>query len=265
MHPALGTILKRPGPQVYLNDLREDVSNATTYTFTACAVSIGPAMIESSEEMTLGAAVGSYPRSPSRATNYCIVHAEDSATVFNVSSVTLGGVAGSEVTDRGGATNAINTAFYGWDSANLSAIANTDVVVTMSEAITGCAIAMIRVENIGVAQTAGINFTATGTGALDLVGTQSSNVINAPQGFFIFATTNATGGGTEHMQWNILGSHAGYQMQMLYEGSNAEFDYGAFFVIIPQYCGLSTTDTVAEFQLGWSGTGAGDSIMVVEQ
>lgn len=144
LHPAWSTILRGQVPSVKLTDLRNDVSDLTTYTFTNCA--IGP--------ITFGVAGAGTPipgqvlRSSGFRNIAVIVHGEDAATSFSVTGVTIGGVSGTEQIDRVGATSAINTAIYTWAGSTLDGIANTNIAVTWSEAITSCAIGVLSIENM---------------------------------------------------------------------------------------------------------------------
>lgn len=268
IHPAWRSIFRPSAPKVTLTDLREDISNLTVYTFSGCNISYGAGGTLSSEssDNVIAGANGSYPRASSRSIIIVTIHAEDAALTFGISGVTLGGVAGSEEADRGGGTSAINSGLYWWRTADIVNITNTDIVVTMTEAVTGCAIGVLRIDNIGTAQKSGTNSGNVGTGEISQSVNQNQAAVSSNHGLFgILVSTCATGGGTERFQVDhIIGSDTthrnGMGLLMLYEGSNAEFDYGAAFVYLPQYV---SSEVTAPLFIGaqWSGAGAGDAIM----
>jgi len=267
LHPAWRTILKSPKPKIKLTDIREDVGNNTTYTFTGCNIDLGMAGTIASEDVGLGTANGSYPRSPSRGVVIVAVHGEDSATLFSISTVTIGGVTGTEAADRGGATNAINSGLWYFDTDKLSALANTDIVVTFSEAVTGAAIGVICVTNIGPLQVVGSN-NGTGAGSLLLGVGATTSQANSTYPFAIVVSTCATGGGTERFQVDavnsaIADSHGAAQIELLYEKSNAEFDYGAAAMICQQYS--YNLAVIMEVDVNWSGAGVADDVLVAFQ
>ena len=133
---AFQTLFKRQAPRVRLLDFRNDVADLTTYTFTG--VNVGDHGSTMHYENTT-ADFDPQLRTPGMKALFIIVHAEDAAITFGITSVRLGGaggVLGQEQADRGGGTSAINTGIYRWLPANIQGITSTDVIVTMSEAVT---------------------------------------------------------------------------------------------------------------------------------
>ena len=255
--PAKASILMPLVPYVRLLDTRSDVSDLTTYTFTAC--NLGMIGLVSSPAANV---YGTDPLLRSALRNMIVVavHGEDAAVTFNVSSVTIGGVAGTEGPDRAGATNAINTAIYYWRTDQLQGIANTDIVVTFSEAVTHCAIGVMSVENLSLCvRVAGAaSNTFTGTGTLTLGPTMT--VENIDFGLVgIFAASCVTGGGTEG--FSVKSGIGGTPPNILSAGSTAEMDYAAAWSRSPQWNGAN--DKPIEFLASWSGAGAGDAACAI--
>lgn len=255
-----------------LTDLRSDTGNATAYTFTACNIGGavgGTSILDATNSLSDVPSIKA-----SSKMLIVIVHAEDAATLFNVSTVSIGGVNGTAEQDRGGGISAINTSIFSFSGVSLQNISNTDIVVTMSEAITGCVISVVLIDNVSfIGKIAAGVTTQAGTSTLDLsagtyVGGNSTRL--GHYACSICATTCATGGGTEHVVFDPTGA-AGFggasppsnQPQLLYEGNNAEFDYAALFVVTQQY--FQTEIGVAESYIDWSGAGAADGIIVAFQ
>lgn len=193
-----------------------------------------------------------------------IVHSEDAAVTFSVNSFSIGGVAGTELVDRGGATSAINTAIYGWDAAELAdASANTSGSIVFSEAVTSCAVGIISVSNISYPTVLGSG-TDVGTGTLFCYSNMSTSQMERwnKNGVVICGSTLATAAGTEFPDWgfqttNTVTMIAHHPIQLYHEG-NAEIDCAAAYWIIPS-AHFKIGDLVANRgTLAWSGTGAGD-------
>lgn len=250
-------ILRPTAPQVKLLDLREDTSDLTTYTFANCVVS-----------PTGGTADFNYNtndprnlprlRSTTRSAIVVIVHAEDALATFGVSSVTLGGVSGVERVDRGGGTNAINTAIYSWTTDIIEGITNTDIVVTFSEAVTGCAVAVIEVSNIGPFFLMSVS-AQTATGPIGLNGNGAQEFISAVA---VIGSTMITGAGSEVFTFSANSNpHSNFYPVMLYEASNSEFAYAGGYAINKNVNGQYG---VSEFRISvdWSGATAGDAAAV---
>ena len=251
-------MLSRPRPDVKLLDVRSDVTNLTTYTFTSVNLGdLGGTMSTSGDAYSANPHV----KAKSRKMVAVIVHGEDAATTFGVNSVTIGGVAGTENIDRGGATVLVNTAIYWWPTSALQGITSTDVVVTFSEAVTSCAIGVVLIDNIGLiidlgpstAQDAG-----TGTMQITITPALANSTSDA---VILFGSTCATG--TETVQFNSdntgLATSIGCQgmpINTLYDSSNAEIAFAAGWTWIPAY----PAGAFNSFTIVWSGTGACDAV-----
>lgn len=258
-HNGLGAAaLNRKAPSARCIFTGSSVSAASSYTFTAAQVDVP---MGANINTTFGAAEHLRARFDSMIV--VCVHGEDSATLFSVSSVTIGAVAGTEQVDRGGATSAINTAIYTWAAQALADIANTDVVVTWSENITACSIAILVLDNM--VQTAQIAAdVAVGTGALELLPTLAIEPI-WPWFVTVIASTCATGGGTEVASLNELSTFANqplgtnyFPMQM-YADSSANIDFAGAVAFSPSVPALNDQ---FGFKVSWSGAGAGDAVAV---
>lgn len=254
---AISTILRKQGPTVKLLDTAESTSALTTYTFSA--VNLGDLGGTAS---IAGETYNNFPNSRAASRKYIIVcvHGENSVATFSVSSVTIGGVSGTSRSDRGGGTNAIDTALFSFDTASLDGITNTDVVVTWSGAITGCAIGVLLVENAGVLTLIGSPTGVTGTGVLTTTATHGGSLDRHTVA--ILASTCATGGGTEKVQFYIGEATSSFTPchapTLLYEKSNANFDYAACWSFAPGYFSANAFT----FNTTWSGTGAGDACLI---
>lgn len=252
MLPAHRVLLASPYPRAKFLDLRSDTTALTTYTFTG--VNIGPR--GTSELRTQAVGTDQIMRSPSNKMVCIIVHTKDDAVTWTISSCTLGGVAGGKVVDRGGATNAINTAIFQWNDGALAGITNTNVVVTASEAVTSCAIGVVSVENFYLANTttpASASGTATGATNVSTTLNNDSPTLNYCS---LVGSTCTTANLAETPIWspstgNTNGSFAPI---MLYEGGDANMSYSAAFQVAPGYC----ANQGAAMRLDWSGAGAFD-------
>lgn len=252
-HPVWTTVFRRAAPLVKLLDVQSDISDLTTYTFTG--VNAGDVGSTGTQTDTFGA--NPHMRSTGRKLIIVIVHGEDALATFSVTGVTLGGVAGTEIVDRGGGTVALNTAIYSWDTTSLGNITTTDVVVTWDEAITACAIGVLSVDNIGV-YVVRSSSTTNGSGAMTVSG--GSNIT----GHEIFSlciggSTCATG--TETFEVSAEGSSTGQgcvDPMILYESSNAEIAFAGFWSYLPAY---PYDNTPFRFVANWSGTGNGDLVI----
>lgn len=254
IHPVLSPILQRKRPNVTLLDVRDDVADTDTYTFTAC--NLGD--IGGTANTAHNYADRGNHRSTSRKAIAIIVHGEDAATTFDVSSVTIGGVAGVEQVDRGGGTTAINTAIYTWATDGLMDITNTDIVVTWSESVTACAIGVVLVDNLGILDTVDVGSTQ---GAGDMTLTIDGTITEeAGQCTIIVGMSCVTGGGTERSQVRVGGAGDCFAPTMLYEGSNAEFDFAGWWTCVPAYGGGGVGSIITP---SWSGTGGGDSAAIM--
>lgn len=262
LHPAHRLLLRNNHPDVKVLDVRDNVSDLTTYTFTA--VSLGDIGASRTFNPTQ---LNDFPhhRIKSQKLVCIIVHSEAAAVTWTVSSCTIGGATGSKHNDRGGGTNAINTAMFFWTSEDLQNITNTDVVVTFSKAVTACAIGVLLIDNVYGLRSGGIaTSSTTGTAAVNVLGSTTS-LQNSSNGLASIAgSTCATGGGTELPQWDRYpggGGGGGIAPIHLYEGSNAEIDFSAAWTYTPANGLDSGTAFWPGFRLDWSGTGAFDVVV----
>jgi len=250
IHPVWRTFFQSPAPLIKVLDIREDVSNLTTYTFTAVNIPD----LGSNRGVTDTNGTNPMLKSASNKNIIVFIHGEDAATAFSLSSCTLGDVAGSELTDRGGATNAINSGIYYWRSSVLDDIATTDIVVTWSEAVTGCAIGVCSAENVSFATANGGS--VTGTGTLSMLPNPSPTALETfPT--IIVASTLSAGAGAETFQLLQSTGTGAVSPMLLYEGSNAEFSYAAAYTYLPSWYGENISPITMD--VSWSGATAGDA------
>ena len=250
--PQHGAIFKPQSPRAKVLDVRDSVSDLTTYTFTAVNIpEIGTTM---SEVEAYGA--GPMLRTPSRKIIYVIVHSEDAAVTWTASTCTLGGISSSKVVDRGGASTIIDTAIFRFGALTAAdPLPNTDIVVTFSEAITACAIGVVLVENVAIVNTIAVDSGATS--GVDNVN-PATNFVNADtNNFMLLGTTHTLGNLTETVQTEAYGSAGGFQPQLLYESSNAEMSYAAYFSTCPQWNGAN--GFVLGTTTSWSGASGFDN------
>lgn len=259
--PAHRLLLRRARPRVKVTDVKSDTTALTTYTFTNVMVSSsGPGI---GRQQTLG--TDQVMRSPSNKMVVVIVHSENSAVTFGISSVTIGGVAGFENVDRGGATAAINTAIYTWTGTALSSISNTNIVVTHTVAVTGCAIGVLEVDNVTYQPTQIASATnVSSTGAAISLGPTNAITSSNTNWVGICGTTCATGGGAEtFIMGDVLSSGSTglgqFAPDWLYDGSNANMAFAACYYTYPGY---NRGDNIGRFSIDWSGTGAFDAAAV---
>lgn len=238
-------------PVIKLLSLSSLTTDLTTYTFTetgageigACGVSIDIAVN------------GPFQRSPAKRIIFACIHAEDLATVFGVTSCTLGGVAGTELFDAGGLTT-VNSAIYGWDPASLINITTTTVVVTMSEACTGCVVSVISAENVGFLSGVAAA-SSSGTGVLTLTPTMAAATdIETFPLCIIVSTCSAI-----NETLRVAAIKGGVAPMILYDQANAEFRYGVAYSYLPQYHGSETAPF--SMQVDWSGATTSDAIAIV--
>jgi len=186
-HPAFSTVFAQQKPRVVLQDLRLDAVGATTYTFTACQLGDFGGTYSAVNTDSFSA---SSVRTGSKKHIVVLIHSRDAATLFTVNSATLGGVAGTEIADRGGATVACSSAIYRWSTEALADITGSNIVVTFSEAITACAISVLLVENVGLLLTGTTaSGTATGTTAITMSATPATLAENTRHMLVIMMST----------------------------------------------------------------------------
>jgi hypothetical protein len=241
---------------VKVSDVRDDVADSTAYTFTNVNLpALGTAM---STAQSLG--VNQLTRSPSNRAIVVVCHSEAAAVTWTVSSCSIGGVNGNKLVDRGGGTLAINTALFIWPANVLQGIANTNVVVTHSKAVTSCAIGVLSMENMRHVSTTALSstFSDSSVSGFSHQGSGSCTLANANTGWTMIAgSTNDTGGGLEDCTWearqgsstNISGAN---QATHLYTGSNAEMSFSACYLVNPCY---SANLVACGYGVDWSGAG----------
>lgn len=243
-------------PTVRMTDFKSDVADLTTYTFTAC--NIGPRGQNFGEPVAYGTVP--HLRNVGCKAIFVVVHAEDAAITFAITSCSLGGVAGTEQVDRGGGTAAINTGIYVFYPKDLEGITNTDIVVVMSEAVTTCAVGVLIAENFGVINNTNSSAsTATGAMSDTITGGLATYEFGA---LCIGGSTCATGGGTEKFASEAQESSTGTghaNHHVLYDFGNAEMDCAAFYTWMPAY---PRDNVVFRVRSSWSGAGNGDQAIV---
>jgi hypothetical protein len=253
-HPAWGSVFARQAPMVRLVDVQALATDLTTYTFTGVqGGELGSTLTNSAD------AYGTYPhqKSPGRKAIVIIIHAEDAAATFTISGATYGGVAGTELADRGGITRGINTGIYIWYTDSLQGIASTDVTVTFSEAVTGCAIGVLEVSNFGLVISGGTG-SAVGTG--NLVVTPTMSAVNSDRNMlFIVGATSAVVV-AELLQIVTQSGSVNSSPELLYDRSSAEYSYAALWGYSQQYNGANTD--FLGVTLEWASAGAGDAVGV---
>jgi hypothetical protein len=247
-HPFLTLLLDIPYPRVSVLDAVVDETDQTTYTFTGCNVFSGG----SSRDQ------GVWPGCRSRAHKLIIVavHGLNDTTTFDVTSVAIGGVSGTERIDRGGTTNAVNSAIYSWEASALSDITNTDIVVTWSEAVTACAIGVVIVEGIGVAA---FSAGGGGVGTTAFTANQATDAANyANYSLFVTATTLAAANGDLQLIEPVNGC---IDQQLVYVVSgSAEISGGMIVGLAKQY--LPSTSNAYSMRFDWAGTAISDRASV---
>ena len=259
VNPAWNTLFRRKAPFVNVFDLRSDDTDLTTYTFTTCNL---PELGFGGHEAALayGSGLPGVLRTPGCNAVAVIAHGEAATVTFGVNSITIGGVAGAERVDRGGATSAVNSAIYTWTSGQLADIANTDIVVTWSKAITSCAIGVLGIYNIGLLSFVG---SGSGQGTTSLNGNIGANLTgHETHVLTIGGSTLSVGAGAETYQvqmQGISGGGFGRDANILYEGFSAEISFSAFWGYTDQYC--ADNDPIYGIRAGWSGSAAGDQVV----
>jgi hypothetical protein len=256
--PAFRNILfNRQPPLVKVLDVQSSVSDLTTYTFAGA--NIGDFGSTRSFDETSAIAM-SMPRSPGRKFLAVCVHSEDAAVTWTIDNVTVGGVAGVERADRGGATNAINTGIWTFTTDILQGITNSDIAVTFSEAITSCAIGVLSVENMGPHDR--IN-SATNTNTSDMSLSPSVSIKSELYTLMLGAATCA---GAETFVVDAMNAagvtnqSSGVHPDILYDQSNAEMSFAAFWQYCPQY--VTPDMAPCRVNCSWTGAGAGDAVAV---
>lgn len=263
--PFMHCVLTPKFPRVKLLATASDVSDTDIYTFSAMDIGGfggGHPLGEHEDNSTITTPIPLF-RSPNRKVILAIIHGEDAAVTFNVSSVTIGGVSGTEQVDRGGASAAVNTSVYTWSDNLLAGIANTDVVVTWSEAITACAVGIVEVSNIRLSGAAASG-SGQGTGTINVALTGFTESETCVGGVAVVGSTCVTGGSTEFPEWAYSNAASIYTESFapiqLYHESNAEIDFAAAYYVVGSVSGVSPGGTLRlSPSVAWSGAGNGDA------
>lgn len=261
--PAHRLLLKTSMPQVKVTDVRSDITDLTTYTFTN--VNLGDLGTQTTPTL------GNYNdqsvlRSPTNRTIAVMVHSEAAAVTWTVSTCTIGGVAGVKPIDRGGATTAINSAIFLYNAASLQGIANTDIVVTFSKAITSCAIGVVSIENFNYNRNGalGTGSANSAAGAAVSTGGSTTSTENSVAGTMVLAcSTHTTGLETVQFTARPDAQSGNYEPYLLYDQNNAEIGFAAAWAYNPGYPSLAVTAAggFPQVRCDWSGAGAFDLVV----
>lgn len=257
LNPVLRHVLRPRFPKVTLLGTANSTSNLGTYTFSAMAIGrFGTGHPFDARDATFP---GDVPllAGTGRKAIAVIVHTEDDATVFDISSVSIGGVNGTERVDAAAASVAVSTAIYVWNPLDLIGIANTDVVVTASEALTSCAVGVVEISNIRsfVPPASGATSNESNDLSISTIAAHEEQI----GGVVLLGSTCATGGGTEipNFETNPANnSHDAFRSTLLYSENNAEIDFAAAYYIFPT---VFLHDAGARFTCKFSWSGAGNS------
>lgn len=258
-NPIIRLLTAPTQPIAKLLDLRSSITDLTTYTAgfenLNCSVYGGGGFI-SADTPNLGAGVPAIGRTLILA----ILHAEDAAITFTVTSFSIGGVAGTELVDRGGGTSAINTAIYSWDATELSNAANTNGSIVFDEAITSCAVGIIAVSNIAyrTPMGSGAGVSAGGSVVISVANTAAQMEQWIRKGIVIVGSTCAVN--TEAPDWDFFASASlqGRKPVVLYESSSAEIAYSAAYYLMESPIFAPSNLVVTNAACTWNGAGAGD-------
>ncbi len=245
----IGNLLGPKGPVVTFLDAASDVTDLTVYTFSAMNLRIPFNNFSIASE---SGGTGPQIRSKDKAVVLIAVHGEDALATFTVSSVTLGGVAGTAVVDEGGA-GVVDTAWFLWECAALAGITTTDVVVTFSEAVTGCAVQAVLVSNL--IQTSAVSSgSSVGTGSIGI--SSSSTLPLVGNSVVLFASTNDTGTAAPNFvpegTTGTFDAWSGEAPIILNADSNAEFAYAVGYRRINQADLHTSGTTYSRSFYNWS-------------
>lgn len=253
-NPFLSVLLENSAPSVEVLEVRVDPSDLTTYTFSGCTINLGGVASTSGDDYL----VNPQARSRSRSAIVIFIHARHTSVAYTVSSCTIGAVGGTELNDIKSDLNAA-TATYLWDTAALGGITNTDVVVTFSTAITGCVIGILKVNDIGVLKNV-VDFNLSSNPEV-VVGFDITNLQTEHNSVFMVGVT-ADNVGTTSIRGGDTVQDPARPFSLLYEGTNVDYTYAAYWTYSPQYnesnshaavgyVGLSTATNVNAISLGF--------------
>jgi hypothetical protein len=225
---------KRNPPWIKFLSASASDTDATTYTFSSVNLDPGRPFRQGRDHYVLA------------------IHGEDAADAFTVSTATIAGVAASEIFETPSTTTTTCTAIYILTSQGVGGVSSGDIVITFSEAVTGCGYGLWCVGGLrplhSVNAGASSNSDFTGASTLGRQTAQRGDVM-------VWATTCVGGedatftGGSCFPQSLASGD---------YNNSSAEFDYAGVGWVHGQHgCGLHGGTNVS-----WSGTGEGTLIWV---
>ncbi len=255
----LGNLLKPNYPIPTFLDSASDVSDLTVYTFSAMNLRIPFNNFSIASEAQ---GTGPLVRSKDKAVVIAAVHSEDALATFDITGVTLGGVAGTEVADQAG-SGVSNSALYLWECAALAGISNTDVVVTHSEAVTGCAVDLILVSNLIQTSSLGSGTASSGNTTLTLTDITKPMVGNS---ILIYCSTNSDQTTNFNPRNDVnSGGGGGEQPKILNVNSNAEFAYACGFIKLLQTDLSTVNNSFSNTNLGWTGAGVvANAVMLLQ-
>lgn len=267
LHPLFrALLLDRKGPTVRLLDLQTSATDLTTYTFTGCNLNLGASPSIAGDDYLTHPML----RSAQKTGIVINVHGLDAATAYTVSSIKIGGaggVAGTVIVDTGGSLLGSCATFY-WDTLALGGIANTDVVVVFSEAVTSCAIGIVEIGNLALFKSIGGFATSTTAGeaifAYDVPSADAVDVYTILLGAMTCEAASNVPVDLKGMAptVNTVLPDSSRPPELLYEGSNGEFAYAAAYAISYQYNhNLSHSILFSMDFKGGTGTGNGIGVM----
>lgn len=241
-------------PKANFIEAYEDLTAKTVYTFQDCQIGDYGSNATWQDGNQIGQG-GSHQRQRGKRITAIFCHSENDTTGFDVTSINIGGVSMTQRADRGGSSTPLNSAVFTIPSRSLEDITNTDVEVTFSTEVNNCAIGIVQIEGCA-------NHLASGSQTTSQTGNLDCQLGFAGQpGILIIGSTCVTGGGTERFAATAMGMGAVSQEPViLYERSNAEFDYAACYVVASASSSLTGSgNDRAGARCTWSGTGFCDA------
>lgn len=233
--PLQNILLAPKVPIVTLLDVRENLTDLTTYTFSAMNMK----GIGTPGPHIGSAAIGEDPTVPARhkAVVIGLIAGEDAISAYTISGTpTLGGV-NSTVISNVSATGVSFAGIVRWTPGGLADIANTDVAVTFSEVVTGCAVALVHVDNLTLVPG---TIAAVGSGTTAQTAMPLSAValpIMRHTAVCLWLSVNDTGTAVPAITGFATGATngvAGDHPHILHFGANAEFAYMFGYTVINQ-------------------------------
>lgn len=252
MFHVVRSLLASRYPVATVYDVRDDITNLTTYTFSNCTFPPPPAAPVRSNAT---ADWDSMPHSPSFGMWYILIHGWNATPPFTVSTVTVGGVSATVGRDQGGVQSTSDAIFF-VNPLNIGNVANNDIVVTWSEAMASCAIAVVGVTNCGQHGAApfgtGSSAASTST-SINISPTVGTNRVGLDSSVGVVVCTSAIST-TAFPSCDAIGRNSGVvEPQLLYHGTNAEFTYAGFFTYSPSMLMDDGTNALS-LAINWTGT-----------